>query len=105
MTTAEKVASVQAKVQDDLATDALITELLEDAAEDIFLRMYPKGRPASVTDVPAMYERLQCRLAANKFYRMGADAEQTHNENGIHRHYGSVNDEELLMEVMQVITL
>lgn len=105
MTTAERVANVQAKLNDDLATDAVVTDLLEDAQEAIFLRMYPFGVPDTVTDVPARYQRLQCKLAVRYFSRIGADGETVHLENGIHHHYGSANDEDLLQEVMQVISL
>lgn len=103
MTTAEKIANVQARVDDQSATDALVTIFLEDAAEAIFQRMYPWGVPDTVTDVPARYERLQCKLAARYFLKMGGEGESLHIENGTHRHYGSVNDADLLQEVMQVI--
>ena len=104
MTLAERVANVQAKLNDDLATDAVVTDLLEDAQEAIFLRMYPFGVPDTVTDVPARYQRLQCKLAVRYFNRIGADGETVHLENGIHHNYGSANDEDLLQEVMQVIS-
>ena len=103
MTTAEKIANVQARVDDQSATDALVTIFLEDAAEAIFQRMYPWGVPDTVTDVPARYARLQCKLAARYFLKMGGEGESLHIENGTHRHYGSVNDADLLQEVMQVI--
>lgn len=105
MTLAERVATVQAKLNDELATDAVVTELLEDAQEAIFLRMYPFGVPEDVTDVPARYQRLQIKLAVRYFNRIGADGETVHMENGIHHHFGSANDEDLLQEVMQVIRL
>lgn len=105
MTLAERVAAVQAKLNDELATDAVVTELLEDAQEAIFLRMYPFGVPEDVTDVPARYQRLQIKLAVRYFNRIGADGETVHLENGIHHHFGSANDEDLLQEVMQVIRL
>lgn len=105
MTLAERVATVQAKLNDELATDAVVTELLEDAQEAIFLRMYPFGVPEDVTDVPARYQRLQIKLAVRYFNRIGADGETVHLENGIHHHYGSANDEDLLQEIMQVIRL
>lgn len=105
MTTAEKIANVQERVQDELATDAVVGLLLADAEEAIFQRMYPWGVPDTVTAVPARYERLQCKLAARYFLRMGAEGEGVHIENGIHRHYGSVNDADLLQEVMQVVRL
>lgn len=104
MTTAEKIAYVQAVVDDSAATDALVTVYLTKAKAAIFARMYPKGAPDDVADVPGRYEIAQCDLAARYFLRRGGEGEQTHNENGINRHYGSVNDEDILMEVMQVIT-
>ena len=52
--------------------------------------------------MPAEYEMLQCELAARYFFRRGGEGEITHSENGISRGYGSVNDEDLLMEVIQV---
>lgn len=105
MTTAEKIANVQARVQDDLATDSVVMLLLEDAEEAIFQRMYPFGVPDSVTAVPKRYEKLQCKLATRYFLRIGGEGEILHIENGTHRDYGSVNDSDLLQEVMQVVTI
>lgn len=106
MTTAEKIAYVQALADDPTATDAVINAYLIKARAAIFARMYPTGnKPETVVDVPERYETIQCDLAVRYFLRRGGEGEQIHNENGIHRHYGSVNDEDLLMEVMQVIRL
>lgn len=105
MTKGDKIADVQARVDNDPdATDALIAVYLDDAEEAIFQRMYPFGVPSTVEDVPARYERLQCRLAARYFLRNGSEGERVHNENGISRSYGSVNDSDLLQEVMQVVS-
>ena len=103
MTTAEKISNVQARVQDELATDALVGLLLDDAAEAIFQRMYPFGVPDDVINIPRRYELLQCKLAARYFFRMGAEGEKVHLENGMHHHYDSVNDSDLLQEIMQKI--
>lgn len=106
MTTAEKIAKVQAKLDNDPdATDAVVLDCLDDAEEAIFSRMYPFGLPDGVDSVPKRYERLQCKLAQRYFLRKGGEGETIHNENGVDRHYGSVNDEDLLMEVMQVVKL
>lgn len=105
MTHAERIANVQARVHDEFATDDTVSILLQDAQEAIFLRMYPFGVPDNVLDVPPRYQVLQCRLAARYFYRIGAEGETVHLENGMHHHYGSANDEDLLQEVMQVIKL
>lgn len=106
MTTAEKITNVKQKVDNDpLATDAVVIDCLDDAAEAIFLQMYPFGVPDDVIDVPRRYERLQCRLAARYFLRKGGEGEISHGENGIQRRYGSVNDGDLLQEVMQVVKI
>lgn len=105
MTTAEKIAYVQARANDELCTDAVAASLLDDAAEAIFLRMYPFGVPDDVVEVPRRYERLQCKLAVRYFLRFDAEGEKVHLENGINHHYDSVNDADLLQEVMQKIQL
>lgn len=106
MTTAEKIAYVQTMADDPEATDALVSVYLTKAKAAVFRRMYPIGnKPELMIDVPDKYEIIQCDLAVRYFLRRGGEGEQIHNENGIHRHYGSVNDEDLLMEVTQVIRL
>lgn len=103
MTTEEKITRVQTLIgADETATDALIGVYLDEAKWAILNRRYPFGVPQTVTDIPTIYERIQCELAFRYFIRRGAEGEQIHNEDGVHRHYGSVNDEDLLMEVIQV---
>lgn len=103
MTTAEKITIMQTEIgADEDATDALLTVYLDDAKSAILNRRYPFGIPPYVDEVPREYERLQIRLALRYFFKRGAEGEQIHNEDGVHRHYGSVQDEDLLMEVMQI---
>jgi len=87
------------------ATSDLIAVYLADAQETILNRMYGFGHPSTVTSVPSQYDYLHCKLAARYILRRGAEGETSHNENGINRTYGSVNDEDLLREVMQVVKL
>ena len=102
MTTEEKVIRVQTLLgADEEATDALIAVYLDDAKAAILNRRFPFGIPEGAV-VPVMYENLQCKLAQRYFLRRGAEGEQIHNEEGVHRHYGSVQDEDLLMEVIQI---
>ena len=101
MTLAEKIAMVQALVNDSAATDALVGVYLTDAESSIFLRLYPFGIPTGA-EVPGQYEVLQCKLAARYFLRRGAEGELAHNENGINRTYGSVSDEDLLSQIIQI---
>ena len=102
MTDQEKIANVQTRVGNDpTATDAVVTVYLDDAENAIMRRRFPFGIPEGET-LPTAYDILQCRLAARYFLRFGAEGELTHNENGVNRTYGSVNDEDLLREVVQV---
>lgn len=101
MTDEERITTTQALIGDDEATDTLVSVLLQKAEAAIFRRRYPFGLPENPI-MPAEYEMLQCELAARYFFRRGGEGEITHSENGISRGYGSVNDEDLLMEVISV---
>jgi len=105
MTTSEKVATTKALANDDTLTDDLVTVYLNKAESAIRNRMYPFNLPEGMTTfvVPEKYEILQCELASRYISRRGAEGEETHNENGINRTYGSINDSDLLAEVMQVL--
>ena len=100
MTEAEKITTVQTLVEcDPFATDALVSVYLSNAKAAILRRLYPFGIPEGA-DVPGIYEFSQCELAARYFLRRGSQGETMHNENGVNRTYGSVNDEDILREVM-----
>lgn len=98
MTEAQKISYIQTIVDDENATDALVEAYLEKAKAAILRRRYPFGVPDNAV-IGAQYDMLQAELAIRYFYRSGGDGELVHNENGINRTYGSVNDEDLLMEV------
>lgn len=98
MTDSEKITMTQTLIGDEEATDALVSVYLEDAKSAILRRRYPFGMPEGA-DVEPIYEMLQVKLAVRYFVRRGGEGEIRHNENGIDRAYGSVNDEDLLMEV------
>ena len=102
MTDQEKISTVQVLVENDpTATDAVVTVYLAKAESAILRRLYPYGIPSTVTDsIPEKYELLQCELASRYFLKRGAEGEYIHDENGTNRHYGSVNDEDLLGEVV-----
>ncbi len=101
MTNEQKISTVQALVENDpAATDLVVGVYLDSAESAILSRRYPFGIPETY-DV-SQYDMLQCRLAARYFLRRGAEGEVTHNENGVNRTYGSVNDEDLLDNVTQI---
>lgn len=102
MTNEEKIFMTKALCENDPeATDSVVFTLLAQAEAAIFRRRYPFGMPENAS-VPREYEMLQCELAARYFFRRGGQGEDHHHENGIVRIYGSVNDEDLLMEIVQV---
>lgn len=102
MTQVEKIATIKAYLGNDTeATEYAITVYLDDAKEAILTRRYPFGVPEGA-EVPPMYERLQCRLAAEMFLRRGAEGEESHNEDGVNRKYASADFEPLLRNVMQI---
>ena len=63
--------------------------------------MYPFGIPED-TEIPERYDYFQIRLAQRYFLRRGAEGEIEHNENGVNRTYQSVNDEDILRNIVQV---
>ena len=98
----DKINRVRIYIGSDIeASDELIAAYLDDAENAILLRRYPFGIPDYAL-VPREYVPLQCKLAARYILRRGAEGEDAHNEDGVNRSYGSVNDEDLLMEVIQV---
>ncbi len=98
MTEAEKITMAKALIGEPEADSSLVSVYLEDAKAAILRRRYPFGMP-NEADVEPIYEMLQTKLAARYYLRRGGEGEIRHSENGIDRTYGSVNDEDLLMEV------
>ena len=103
MTQAEKITRVKTLLDNDpQATDSLVTVFLADANDTILNRIYPFGIPSEITEVPGRYVSFQCRLAQRYFLRRGAEGEIAHDENGVNRTYQSVNDEDILRNIIQV---
>lgn len=97
MTEAEMIALVQSLIGDDMAasvTTDVISVYLDLAAQKMLVRIYPFD--ATQTDIPTVYQTTQCELASRLILRRGAEGETAHNENGINRTYGSVDDEDIL---------
>lgn len=103
MTLENKISRLKLMLDNDsTATKELCIAYLEDAKYSILVKMYPFGFPKEDMDIPSRYDMLQVKLAARYFLRRGAEGEISHNEDGVNRTYGSVNDTDLLDEVMTV---
>ncbi len=106
MTKVDKIKNVQTRVNGDKkATEELIAIFLDDAKDAILKQRYPFGVPEGVTEVPEKYETIQCKLAARYFLRQGIDGQIVAIENGIHKHFESPDDEDLLKQVLQIARL
>lgn len=96
MTDYEKRVRVQEALDNiETATNKKVDYCLLLAKSAILNRLNKE----SITEVPERYVGVQLQLAVRYFNRQGAEGESTHDENGIKRTYGSVNDEDLLSEV------
>lgn len=84
---------------DNKTSEAKMLAYLAKAGNVIIRRLDPLGS-VGVTEVPKKYAVLQAELAARYSLRAGGEGEISHNENGVNRTYGSVNDEDLLREIM-----
>ena len=103
MTNEQKITRVQVLLNNDpMATPAVITEYLSIANQDILNALYSViGKvPTGVTVAPTIYDGLQCELAARYFARRGGLGEIVHVENGIHRHWDTPDDGDLLNKVV-----
>ena len=99
MTEAEKITIVKTLIGPDVEiTDAEVLVRLCEAENAILSVRYPWGRPADAA-VESRWEFTQCELAARYILRKGGEGELFHNENGISRTYGSVDDADLLARI------
>ena len=97
MTNAEKIAMVKTLVESDPgATDGVVGVYLTLALNTMLERLFPYDSEKDSGDLPVRYDTLHCELAARYFLRRGGQGEINHEENGINRQYGSVDDEDIL---------
>ena len=95
MTDAEKVTMVRTLVESDAdATDDVVAVYLNLARSAMLERLYPYD--SSKDEVPSRYDSIQCELAARYFLRRGGQGEINHEENGVNRQYGTVDDADIL---------
>lgn len=99
MTTEAMIRRVRTLLQDDpVATDEVVMEYLDTAADEILNWRYPYGFPEEAV-VDPRYHGIQCTLAARLFVRRGGLGETIHIENGVHRDWYSSDDRELLAKI------
>ena len=92
-----KTAMVQTLVENDAeATASVISVYLDLAHYAMLERLYPYDSTKTVSDISERYDTIQCELAARYFLRRGGQGEINHEENGVNRQYGSVDDEDIL---------
>jgi len=97
MTDAEKIAMAKVYCESDPnATDEVLKVYLQMAQNKMLERLYPYDATKEGSDIPTRYDSIQCELAGRYFLRQGGQGETTHEENGINRTYGSVDDEDIL---------
>lgn len=100
MTDAEKIAMVKTLVENDSgATDEVVTVYLSIASGKMLERLYPFDIGKGESDIPVRYDGIQCELAARLFLRRGSEGETNHEENGVNRSYGSVDDSDILQRL------
>ena len=92
MTDAEKLASIKKLVADGsgyVPSDETINEYIALSKNEILQWMYHLvgGVPSDVTAVPTKYETVQIYSVVAGWTQAGAEGEQTHIENGVHRHF------------------
>ena len=100
MTEAQKITMVQTLVENDAnATDTVVPVYLNLACGTMLERLYPFDSDKTATDIPERYDMIQCELAARYFLRRGGQGEINHEENGVNRNYGSVDDADILQRL------
>ena len=106
MTQAEKISMVQTLVEGDPgATDTVVPVYLTLALNTMLERLFPFDSTKDGGDVPMRYDTLQCELAARYYLRRGGQGEISHEENGVNRTYGTVDDEDILRRLTPFVRL
>ena len=95
------IATTLALIGDSTIDSSIITVYLSLASKRILQRLYPFD--STQTTLPSEYEYMQCELASRMYLRRGAEGETSHSENGISRSYGTVNDEDILSQIVPFV--
>ena len=92
MTDAQKLEIIKTLLDDgtgNMPSDNTLNTYIALAANEILAWKYHlvNGVPDSVTDVPSADEGAQIYAVVAGFTHAGSEGEQTHTENGVHRHF------------------
>lgn len=91
MTDAQKLITIKTLLDSDgeMPSDDVLNTYITLSGNEILAWKYHLvgGVPSNVTDVPATDEGAQVYAVIAGFTHAGAEGEQTHIENGVHRHF------------------
>lgn len=110
MTFEEKIDEVKILINDKSVADNVISSYLKIAEQKILGMCYPFRDTSELNEdgepkykVPAKYDHIHTELASRYIFRRGVEGQTSSTENGVTRHYGSVDDTDLLGQIMQVV--
>lgn len=101
MTEEQKIQMVQQLITDVTVTKEEILSYLALAVDRIRNRVWPFGDAPK--DWPIQYDLVQIQLAIRMIARKGGEGELSHSENGISRTYGTVDDEDILQQLVPYV--
>ena len=92
MTDAQKLATIKVLLDDGtgyIPSDETLNTYISVAGDEILSWMYHLigGVPNDVVEVPHRYDGTQVYAVVAGYTHAGAEGEQTHIENGVHRHF------------------
>lgn len=91
MTDAQKLLTVKTLLEDggEVPSDEKLNTYITLSGNEILAWKYHLvgGVPTTVTEVPAVDEGAQIYAVIAGYTHAGAEGEQTHIENGVHRHF------------------
>lgn len=103
MTQEQLIAEVRVLVNDSRVTTETIETYLAISKQRLLERMYPFKSDLTAINLPTKHEHDMCELASRMIMRQGFEGQTHSTENGVHRVFGSVDDEDILMRVTQVV--
>lgn len=91
MTDAQKLTVIKTLLEDggEIPSDEKLNTYIALAGDEILAWKYHLvgGVPSDVTEVPAVDEQAQIYAVVAGYTHAGAEGEQVHIENGVHRHF------------------